>query len=78
VPFIVRVEEMFRLMVEDQSFDLRLTPEGQRNYKLKAILERYDHISGFRSPLFNPALQRDPDRLEQEFNKTLRHWIPWH
>jgi hypothetical protein len=74
----VRVEEMFRLMVEDPSFDLRLTPEGQRNCKLKAILERYGHISGFRSPLFDPALQRDPDQLEQEFNKTLRHWIPWH
>lgn len=74
----VRVEEMFRLMAEDPSFDLRLPQEVRFTRKLKAILERYGRISGFHSPLFDPALQRDPDRLELEFNNTLRHWIPWH
>jgi hypothetical protein len=63
---------------EDPEFYLEPTKEATFARRLKAILERYGHISGFRSPLFDPALQNDPERLEQIFNSTVRHWPYWH
>jgi hypothetical protein len=63
---------------EDPDFYFEPTKEAIFARRLKAILERYGHISGFRSPLFDPALQKDPDRLEQIFNSTVRHWPYWH
>ena len=63
---------------KEVNFYLEPSDKERITRKKRAILERYGHLSGHKSPLFNPALQKDRDRLEQAFNSTLRHWPFWH
>jgi hypothetical protein len=72
----VRSKEWDRLLQEDP--ELYLDDQAMLARRWKAVLERYGDISGCQCPLFDPALRKDPERLEQAFNNTARHWPYWH